>query len=473
MLVEESYVDRDYLEDFSAYYVRCFHPYERTCARLHFFTAAFTQDQFARLLQGEGDLSRDALSQGYRGFLVVRPLPMKVIGRTCLATYDSLEGRRVFPTVGPNSSNLFGVPLETRTLPFQEQDQVTSACATSALWSAFSGTARQFQHRLLSPVEITKAATARMPLRSRALPNTDGLTPDQMAHAIREVGLEPYIVESTDQTAFRSAVYAYVAGGIPVLLLFNVSAMVSGSRTTLGTHAVTVTGYGFPESSSPETASRRFRSKALELDKLYVHDDQVGPHARMRFHGSENDWYLSTSFGADRYEGVRALPVAILLPLYHKIRTSFRGPLNDVMQFNAALRTLALVQSAPGGPSVPSDILWDFRLTTVNQLKTSIMETTAKLGVTKRSLLTQDFPRFLWHASATTSAGPLIDILFDATDIDSGRYICRLDIHTTDVLLAIQSAIDSQKDWSVSRAFAQILNKMEESPRSLDKRQSV
>jgi len=36
IVVERGYVDRDYLEDYAAYYVRCFEPYDRYCSRLHF-----------------------------------------------------------------------------------------------------------------------------------------------------------------------------------------------------------------------------------------------------------------------------------------------------------------------------------------------------------------------------------------------------------------------------------------------------
>lgn len=36
ILVEHEYVDRDYLEDFAAYYVTCFRSYQRFCRRLHF-----------------------------------------------------------------------------------------------------------------------------------------------------------------------------------------------------------------------------------------------------------------------------------------------------------------------------------------------------------------------------------------------------------------------------------------------------
>ncbi len=41
ILVESPYIDHDYLDDFSAYYVKCFHPYKRFGTRLHFFGEKF------------------------------------------------------------------------------------------------------------------------------------------------------------------------------------------------------------------------------------------------------------------------------------------------------------------------------------------------------------------------------------------------------------------------------------------------
>ena len=55
IVVEAPYIDHDYLDDFAAYYVRCFHPYERTCTRLHFFTDAFDDGLLTGLLRGELD----------------------------------------------------------------------------------------------------------------------------------------------------------------------------------------------------------------------------------------------------------------------------------------------------------------------------------------------------------------------------------------------------------------------------------
>src|SRR5438105_2035940 len=76
IVVENDYVDRDYLEDFAGYYVRCFHTYGRTCARLHFFACDFTTTDFDALLSGGAAVfSSGDLQAHYLGFIVVKPLP--------------------------------------------------------------------------------------------------------------------------------------------------------------------------------------------------------------------------------------------------------------------------------------------------------------------------------------------------------------------------------------------------------------
>ena len=62
MVVEPKYVDRDFLDDYAAYYAKCFQEYERHCSRLHFFDAAFNETDFYNLLSGEaGALSGERL----------------------------------------------------------------------------------------------------------------------------------------------------------------------------------------------------------------------------------------------------------------------------------------------------------------------------------------------------------------------------------------------------------------------------
>lgn len=151
IVVELEYVDRDYLEDFAAYYVRCFEGYPRFCVRLHFFAGKFGAAKFKRVLLHTRSTAELGL---YLGFVVVRPLPETIIGRTCLATYEPENGRRYYPAIRTYDVNLFGISLQVSTLAFQEQDQVVAACATSALWSGFQATARLFQHPIYSPVTM-------------------------------------------------------------------------------------------------------------------------------------------------------------------------------------------------------------------------------------------------------------------------------------------------------------------------------
>lgn len=174
ILVEVYYVDHDYLEDYTGYYARCFKQYPRHCSRIHFFNREFSCEDFSQLLSRESctTLTPPLLKQSYLGFIVVKPLPQKMVGKTCLKTYDTDNGRRYFIKARSYSVNLFGYPLEIQdSLAFQEQDSVAAACATSALWAAFQGTGELFHHNIPSPFEITKSATRYISPEIRPFPN--------------------------------------------------------------------------------------------------------------------------------------------------------------------------------------------------------------------------------------------------------------------------------------------------------------
>ncbi|MBF0308997.1 MAG: hypothetical protein HQL56_05685 [Magnetococcales bacterium] len=133
IIVETSYVDHDYLEDYTGYYARCFTEYPNRCARIHLFSIEFLEDDMYSLLQGSGALPQSKLQESYLGFMVIKPLPKRMIGKTCLKTYGT-EGSRYYVRSRSYQANLFGIPLTiSNTLAFQEQDSVAAACATSAV----------------------------------------------------------------------------------------------------------------------------------------------------------------------------------------------------------------------------------------------------------------------------------------------------------------------------------------------------
>ena len=161
IVIEDPYTDADFLDDYTAHYARCFADYKRRCKRVHFFRRTFTDSEVRALLRR--CLSKEeqqALQRDYLGFVVARPLPRTIVGRTILRTLDD-EARRRFPATRTYRANFFGVELKVEGLAFQEQDSVLAACATVALWS-----------RRLSGFELhtefVRAAKARLVLMARS-----------------------------------------------------------------------------------------------------------------------------------------------------------------------------------------------------------------------------------------------------------------------------------------------------------------
>lgn len=81
LVVENDYVDRDFLEDYAAYYVRCFNDYDRFCSRIHFFAESFCTDDFEQTLEEpDVDFKRDVaqaepLQPTYRRTLLEESMP--------------------------------------------------------------------------------------------------------------------------------------------------------------------------------------------------------------------------------------------------------------------------------------------------------------------------------------------------------------------------------------------------------------
>lgn len=429
IIVENDYIDRDFLEDFSAYYVRCFADYKRKCTRLHFFSSKLSYDEYNAFLENFDENFKNLLQKSYLGFMVIKPLPRTIIGRTCLKTYpDQLEAKRDFPIVREYEANLYGCSLAVKSLAFQEQDTVVAACATSALWSVFHGTGILFHHSIPSPVEITKEATRQLPIETRTFPNR-GLSIEQMAHAIQEVSLEPFLVEiKNEEYILKSYIYAYLTFGIPIILGFDLYNIDNDKVNYLGKHAAAVTGYRMDRDQPTPIRNEEFRLASSRMNRIYVHDDQVGPFARMLFDGQkilltentigENLISISTSWRIANEEigNVRAVPITLLIPLYHKIRIPLRSVYEAVGILNAILQNLIENKKLK-----IDEFEWDISLTSVNKYKSELLAFSNRKNNFK-NILVKSMPHFIWRASALSQGERLIDFLFDATDIEQGRF---------------------------------------------------
>jgi hypothetical protein len=234
MIIEPEYVDRDYAEDYAAFYVSCFYKYDRFCTRVHFFNERISRERFHRIIRGEVPKSSlKRFQDAYIGFIVVRPLPDAMIGRTQLATYKDDGGRRHYTATRKYEVHLAGISLAVESMAFQEQDRAVAACATVALWSCFQKTAQLFGTAAPRPPVITADATSSLYLR-RALPS-NGLTTEQICGAIRQNGLDPEVFPV--QAITPSLLYGYLRFGIPLLMIAKIESY------TEQTHAITLNGY--------------------------------------------------------------------------------------------------------------------------------------------------------------------------------------------------------------------------------------
>jgi hypothetical protein len=423
IVTESQYIDKDYLEDYSVFYLRCFHSYEKICNRLHFFNIQFTREEFENFLKGDrSKLNEDNLQEAYLGFIVVKPLPETFIGKTCLKTYPEAIGR-IFPTQREYSVNIFGLELKIKGLAYQEQDRVTSACATSALWSTFHKTGHCYQHLIPSPAQITKYAHLNLPHDNRTFPNKDGLTITEMCQAIRFVGLESNPFELSDDASLKNIVFAYVTGGLPVLLIIK---FYDSFHDNYDYHAVAVTGYNI--GSSPATSELKLNNMLLtssKIDKIYVHDDQIGPYSRMIF---DDQKFVRPGTTANLSSlscdwGKRAILEMVIVPEYHKIRITYMHVLQLLSTLDNIFEQFRIFNTA----LFPERLVWSLHLTTVNDYKKDSLGAQNLSGDYKLDVLLTRMPKYIWLASAYSSNDEkCLEIVFDATDIEQGEIVVRV-----------------------------------------------
>ena len=445
MIVENHYIDQHFIEDFAQYYVRCFHPYPRECVRVHFFLSDLVQEQnnpgnkkpvldelcFRNILEGKNSdgVNQEQLRKDYLGFVVIRPIPETFLAKVCLRLYSNImSGNTNGCTVLTieNKVSLFGIPLQVDSVPFQEQDRVLSACATSAIWSFFYAHKCVSRINLPSSITITKSAYPSNNGMDVRFPNL-GLSPDMMCRSIRNQGLEPSVIGLTDSTAAQQLlehVYAYVNSGWPILLGLKVF---NEKGEEQGLHAITVLGYKLSENSVLPLDSDQVRMKAHKIKYLYIHDDRVGPYARLTFDagrwiiGVESISELKTFDTKETYE-----PTCLILGVYHKQRISYVR-IKQTCQNLQDFLLLFCKSDMAGNESqrqemgmIISALEWDIQIENVQSLKQRLLkEDRAIKG--KSEIITASLPRFVWSIKARRNDQEIMELLFDATDIPQGH----------------------------------------------------
>jgi len=384
VIVEKHYVDRDFLIDYAKFYARSFSAPERFTKRLHFFSLEFTKTELEKALSGNQSAIK-RLYTSYLGFIVLKPIKGAdggpLVGRTVLKTYPKKadSDTRTFLTHKCKAC-LYGIPLDVDTLPFQTQDMAVAACATTSLWISLHPLSALFQVPMLSPAEITERAVT-FPGEERNFPSF-GLNIGQMINFINSIGLdtENINVIREDNEVVPNAVRAYIAAGIPIIACL----ILSKGGKQCDYHAAVISGYRTDVNG--------------KIKELYVHDDQIGPYSRVKssepsFRIWENEWIKYGGYGEVRVE-------RLLVPIYPKIRLTF-GRIYSVY-----LKERDKISAQGFG--------CNFFLTQVNQYKYFLLSRKLK---DKPTILVEPLPRFIWVIRAYLNNEPILDILYDGTEV--------------------------------------------------------
>jgi hypothetical protein len=422
-LIEDNYVDKDFLIDYSNYYSRCHKPYERFGLRIHFFlekNEKFTlTDTFFRGVLKNRILLQDTkeIQNLYLGFVVLRPFKNDsfLIGKTCLKHYPEND-ERYYTAKRSYNVNLFGIDLSVETMAFQEQDQSTAVCATIALWSAFNITGVRFQHPILSPSEITKLALSESSYKRQ----NEGLSVEQISVGISRVGLTPIIDLIDNNRDLKMVTYAYLKAKLPViyaLWLFNQNDDGSVDEKSITYHAVTVNGFSLKRGIKDAKPKDETRFYSNRISKVYGHDDQLCPFARMeitsyyrQLKSKKTDFQIIKTSWDDKAGKQKIAKIqSIVVPLNSKIRVSHKEILKEITSFSIALDEYILGMDAD-----QINLEWDFFLSDVNSFKSDLLQ--SKKLINRKLLLTDSYSKYVWRARAIFKNACIFEIVFDATD---------------------------------------------------------
>ncbi len=292
LAIEHDHIDRDFMEDYGAFYSRWFWQVQSRCRRLHFF--ALERDELkerwatvrvASMQTGDREASglvEEFAREHYLGFCIIKPLPGCPVGKTVLRPYsrspgrsaktkEEREERREFRPCREYRVHVDGVELRVDGLAFQQQDLGVSACATTALWASLQNQAKFEDLQPATPAEITLRASASSLAFGRAMPS-DGLSVDQMCVAVNSFGLAPTLERFGDKHSAAAVLYAAIRSGFaPVLILRRPK---DDER-----HAVTVVGARMRPRRDPGEGLS-WRDRSMDMRAIYVHDDRYGPYVR-------------------------------------------------------------------------------------------------------------------------------------------------------------------------------------------------
>lgn len=239
LIIERNYVDKVYRDSYYTYYASKRTHYGKDAIKLSFFSeedGEITLDMFRH---------KDKVSfleNHYRGFIVLRPTPPYIVGRSAIA--PNLLANNTFKTcLAYIPSTAMGLKVSVQAFPFSSQDTETISCAETMIWALMEYYGNKYPE--YSPVLPSKILNIlKQNIVERQLPSS-GLSVESMSYLLKECGFGPKLYSREEFAAdFNQLLSCYVESGIPIIVaLDNAKAVQDKTIERLIGHAVLCIGH--------------------------------------------------------------------------------------------------------------------------------------------------------------------------------------------------------------------------------------
>lgn len=449
-LIEVEYVDNDYLEDFGEFYAQCTGAHYRSrTKRVHFFSRDIPRNFLDSILNGNKLLRKRYfryLDAAYLGFIVCRPLPHAIIGRSVLRPYpkdDTDMGlpkrfTRYYTCLSQTKVSLYGIALTVQGLPFQMQNSI-AACGTTALWTTFHATNAAIGNLRPSPSQITKTANIYV-AHDRPFPSKN-LSVDQVGRTMIEFGVMPSTLESRPTLPIKSLMYAYLKGGFPLILVISFRNK-ENKEIENPLHAVAISGFHMPGPDIAEysleasNSHNGFNTLGQQITEVYAHDSSIGPYSKIGIEENPH-WNIqdsqqsahratnhplrlvSTWDGEDSIS--HAIPDMFVVALPKLVTVPFEEIYSQARAFHLFLGNDGIELF---DKDEESGVHWDIWLTSVNDYKSDLIVTKCCKGERRSFLSRENLPKYLWvvRCLGEKELG-ICDLILDATDVETAPLI--------------------------------------------------
>lgn len=239
LVIERNYVDKVYRDSYYTYYASKRTHYGKDAIKISFFSdenEQITLDWF------RNNSKVSFLEECYRGFIVLRPTPPYIVGRSAIA--PNLLKINSFKTCLVNiPSTAMGLKVSVQAFPFSSQDTETISCAETMIWALMEYYGNKYPE--YSPVLPSKILNIlKQNIVERQLPSS-GLSVESMSYLLKECGFGPKLYSREEfGSDFEELLSCYIESGIPIIIaLDNAQAVEEKTVNRLVGHAVLCIGH--------------------------------------------------------------------------------------------------------------------------------------------------------------------------------------------------------------------------------------